>query len=184
MIDDSPVVTEQVAASDDAHSTGWARRIPSVTSILAALLAVGLLAGAGWTGLEVRQVRQDNAADDAALDAGREAAVAFTSYDYRHLGEDLRRVEDMSTGRFRDQFTEAMGSLTESISSAKGVSVGRVVYAGLRERSENTAVVLAAIDASITNTSSPRPSTRRYRLQITLNDETGRWLIADVAPVT
>jgi Mce-associated membrane protein len=183
MSDDGSGTVEPGSDPDDAPPTRQVRELPRWSLVLVALLTVVLVGGAGWTGLQVHQAHQAAAADDAALAAGREAAVVFTSYDYRHLGADLRRVEDMSTGRFRDQFTTAMGTLTEAITHADGVSVGRVVYAGLRERKHDRAVVLAAVDATVNTSMSTRPSIRRYRLQITLDGGSGRWLIADIAPV-
>lgn len=152
-------------------------------ALLVAIVVLALVAGAVWTLLQVRDRRASSAADEAALDAGRQAAVAFTSYDHRHLDEDLGAVSDLATGKFREQFTAALGTLTQAIEKAKGVSVGRVTYAGLKERTDDEAVVLAAVDASITNRTNPKPSIRRYRLQITLTDESGDWLISDITPV-
>lgn len=149
-----------------------------------AVLLVLAVAGAVWTGLEVRDSRADRAAESSALQAGRSAATDFTSYDYRHLDGDLSRVTARSTGTFRRQFTKALGALTQAIKQAKGVSTGRVAYAGLTKRTGDTAVVVAAVDATITNSSTPKPSIRRYRLQITLDHSTGDWLISDITPVS
>jgi Mce-associated membrane protein len=150
--------------------------------VLAAVLVLALV-GAGWTGWKVRSEQHRDDAAASALAAGRDAAVAFTSYDYRHLDDDLDAVAAHSTGKFKDQFTKALGALTEAIKKAKGVSTGHVVYAGLVKHASDSAVVLAAVDASITNTASTKPTTRRYRLQITLERSSGSWLISNIAPV-
>ena len=150
---------------------------------LVAVLLLAALAGAGWTGW---QVRQERAADDdraQALSVARQAAVAFTSYDARHIDEDLDRVRDMSTGDFRDQFTKALGALTGAIRKAHGVSEGEVTQMGLIRSSDSTAVVIAAVDATITNKETQKPSLRRYRLQITLTLVDDKWLISDISPV-
>lgn len=148
------------------------------------LLVVLALVAAAWTGLKVRDERHRDQAASGALAAGRSAAVAFTSYDYRHLDADLNAVADRSTGKFRQQFTKALGALTQAIKSAHGVSVGRVTYAGLVAHTDRTADVIAAVDASITNTAATTPTTRRYRLKITLDHSSGSWLISDIAPVS
>lgn len=96
-----------------------------------ALTAIAAVVAAVWTGLAVRSERNADEADRAALAAGRDAAVAFTSYDHRNLDEDLARVTDMATGDFRDEFTAALGELTAAIEDAEGVSVGEVTQAGL-----------------------------------------------------
>lgn len=150
---------------------------------LLAVIALALVAGAVWTAVDVRREQDAQDRDAAALSAGREAAVAFTSYDYRHIGDDLDRVASRSTGDFRQQFTKALGALTAAIRKAHGASRGEVTQAGLVRSSDDTAVVMAAVDASITNRSTRGTSTRRYRLQITLTLVDDAWLISDISPV-
>ncbi|MCL2542264.1 MAG: hypothetical protein FWE71_07390 [Nocardioidaceae bacterium] len=159
---------------------------PPGRGLFAAVLVLALLVAlvaAGWTLRDVRREHTSHQRDTAALAAAREAAVAFTSYDYRHIGSDLNRVADRSTGRFRQQFTKALGALTQAIKKAHGVSHGDVTEAGLVRSTDTTAVAIAAVDASITNSSTKGPSTRRYRLQITLERVDGDWLISDISPV-
>lgn len=148
-----------------------------------ALLLIASAVGAALTAVQVRDQRRDQAGERTALAAGRTAAVAFTSYDYRHLHRDLTQVEDMSTGTFRTQFGSALTALTRSITAAHGVSVGTVVDAGLVSHTDTSAVVIAAVDAAVTNKASKTATTRRYRLQITLNRDSGTWLISDITPV-
>ena len=167
----------QPVAPDDRRPGRVLRTLLVVVVVLAAL------AGAAWTGW---QVRQERAADDdraQALSVARQAAVAFTSYDAQHIDADLDRVRQMSTGDFRDQFTKALGALTGAIKKADGVSKGEVTQAGLIRSTGSTAVVIAAVDATITNKQTRQPSLRRYRLQITLTLVDDRWLISDISPV-
>lgn len=150
--------------------------------LVIALLACGV--GTLMTSQKVHDRSQRQDEERAALAAGRTAAVAFTSYDYRHLHQDLGRVQDMSTGPFRKQFTSALSALTDGISAAHGVSVGTVVDAGLVTSDPDRVVVMAAVDAVVRNTASTSASTRRYRLKITLSHDSGSWLISDIAPVS
>jgi len=170
----------------DSPRTGPPTRTGPRTWLVALIgvLAIAAVAGAIWTGLAVRGTQHDNAADRDALAAGRTAATAFTSYDYKQLDRDLDHVAAMSTGTFKKQFTDALGALTAAIKKAKGVSVGTVTYVGLQSRKDGNAVVIAAVDAAITNSSTPTASTRRYRLQISLDDASGAWLISAIKPVT
>ncbi|HEX4190018.1 MAG TPA: hypothetical protein VHZ06_03420 [Marmoricola sp.] len=162
---------------DPSRRSPW----PVAMLVLVMLLAV---AGAVVTGVKVHHLQADHRADRQALEVGRSAATEFTSYDYQHLDTDLGRVTDLSTGTFRKQFTAALGALTQAIKQAKGVSNGQIAYAGLTRRDGDTAVVVASVDATITNSSTTTPSIRRYRLQITLDHSTGSWLISDITPVT
>ena len=89
----------------------------------------------------------------------------------------------MSTGDFREEFTRALGALTEAIEQAEGVSAGTVTQAGLLRIGPDSAVVAAAVDASVTNRQTEEPALRRYRLQITLARDGSDWLISDISPV-
>lgn len=170
------------AAVDDQETVAPPDR-GRLWAALAALVVLAALAGAAWTGWQVRDERAADERDAEALSVAREAAVAFTSYDHAHIDEDLDRVRDMSTGEFRDEFTKALGALTGAIRKAHGVSEGEVTQAGIVRSSDTSAVVIAAVDATITNNQTEQPSLRRYRLQITLTLVDGAWLISDIAPV-
>lgn len=152
-------------------------------ALLAGATLAASLAGAAWTGQEVREERTSDARERSALAAGREAALAFTSYDHARIEEDLERVSAMSTGRFREEFAKALGALTGAITKAEGVSESSVNHAGIVRMHEDSAVVLAAVDATITNKETKEPSLRRYRLQITLARDDESWLISDISPV-
>jgi Mce-associated membrane protein len=151
--------------------------------LVTAILVAVLLAGAAWTAKDVVDQRSDERLNASALAAGRDAAVAFTSYDYRHINQDLDRVTSESTGTFRQQFSKALGALTAAIKQAHGVSRGTVTQAGLVRSSAAAAVVIASVDAQITNSATRGVTLRRYRLQITLNRVAATWLIADIQPV-
>lgn len=159
------------------------RRHRNAMLVLVVVALLAALTAAGWTLRDVTQERESADRDRAVLAAGREAAVAFTSYDYRHIDEDLDRVTGKSTGEFRDQFTKALGALTAAIKKARGVSTGEVTHAGIVRISNTSAVIIAAVDAQITNKDTKGPSMRRYRLQITLNRVDEDWLIANIEPV-
>lgn len=187
------ITSMQDDRADEAPATGfptWLR----VLDVVLALAVVVTVASAVFTVVQVRRhhdpVRSAtpnasaaHATAQAALAAGRQAAVAFTSFDYHHLGKDLDRVTDHATGRFRDKFTKALGALEPAIRKAHGISAGHVVEAGLVRSTAATAVVIAAVDARVTNDASPTPGTRRYRLQITLVRIDGDWRTSQIEPV-
>ncbi|MFC7495151.1 MULTISPECIES: hypothetical protein [unclassified Nocardioides] len=151
--------------------------------LVAAVVVLAAVASAVWTGLEVRDERAADERGRAALAAGRVAATAFTSYDHRHIDEDLDRVAAISTGTFREEFTKALGALTGAIREAGGISRGEVTQIGVVRQTSRAAVVIAAVDATITNKATRTPSQRRYRLEITLTRVGDDWLISDISPV-
>lgn len=165
----------------DARDSAPYRRL--LVPVLAAAVLLAAVAGAVWTGLDVREERAADQRAQDALATGREAAVAFTSFDHRHIDEDLDRISAMSTGEFREEFTAALGTLTGAIRKAQGVSEGEVTHLGIVRQSAESVVLIAAVDAMITNKPNRRPTPRRYRLQITLTLDDDAWLISDITPV-
>lgn len=158
-------------------------RYQNAVRLVMVVVVLAALGSAGWTLRSVQNERHHQDRDRVALAAAREAAAAFTSYDYRHIDEDLDRVAGQSTGEFRDQFTKALGALTAAIKKARGVSTGEVTQAGIVRISNTSAVIIASVDAQITNKDTKGPAMRRYRLQITLNRVDEDWLIANIEPV-
>lgn len=184
MIDAAEDVGEDTATDEEPATTpagGSPYRRLLVPALALVLLAA--VAGAVWTGLEVREERNADQQARDALAAGREAAVAFTSYHHRRIEEDLDRVSAISTGEFREEFTAALGALTGAIRKAEGVSEGEVTHLGIVRQSGEAAVLIAAVDAMVTNKETERPTLRRYRLQITLTLDDDAWLISDITPV-
>lgn len=165
------------------HPTDVPPRRRRLVPTLVGVVLLAAIAGAAWTGLEVRAERTSDRHARDAIAAGREAAVAFTSFDHRHIDEDLDRVSALSTGEFREEFTAALGTLTGAIRKAQGISEGEVTHLGIVRQAEESAVLIAAVDAMVTNKPSRRPTPRRYRLQITLTLDDDAWLISDITPV-
>lgn len=183
--------TDPADAREPTGSPTWLR----VLDVVLALAVVATLASAAFTVVQVRRHHDSSSTPSAAsaastpagrraaLAAGRAAAVAFTSFDYRHLGRDTDWVIDHATGRFRDKFAKAVAELNPEIRKAHGISVGHVVEAGLERSTADTAVMIAAVDARVTNDASPTPGIRRYRLAITLVRVDGRWRTSQIQPV-
>ena len=58
-----------------------------------------------------------------------------------------------------------------------------MTHLGIVRQGEESVVLIAAVDAMITNKPNRRPTPRRYRLQITLTLDDDAWLISDITPV-
>jgi Mce-associated membrane protein len=54
------------------------------------------------------------------------------------------------------------------------------VQAGVVSATGDRAVVLLAVDQTITNTNSPQPRVERNRMQLTLLKQDGKWRLDDV----
>lgn len=161
------------------------RRRPSRTVVSVVLAIVVIALGVVFAFFAHAAAQRDDAGDQrgSALAAARQAAVNFTSYDYRHLDQDYQRVRDEATGAFRTDFDKQSKVLAQLIQQSKAVAKGQVVDAALVTAGSGAATVLVAVDDTITNTQAPKGVVKHYRLRIDLKKVGGSWRVADVQPV-
>ncbi|MGZ4614458.1 MAG: hypothetical protein ACXV4A_02765 [Actinomycetes bacterium] len=162
------------------------QRLTARTLVAGALVLVAVLAVAVTVAL-VPRVSSASAQEnrrDAILQAARQQAVNFTTLDYRHLDRDLGRVVAGSTGDFRKQFRSGTQDLTKLVTANKAVATGEVLDAGVVSDDADSARVLVVADSTVTNTGSPTPQKRHYRIQMDLvrdpSVQGGRWLVSDL----
>jgi Mce-associated membrane protein len=156
-------------------------------SLLLALLALAAVLAVTATLLLVPRISSASAQQERrneVLRAARQQAVNFTTLDYRRLDRDLGRVLDGATGDFRKQFRSGTKDLTQLVTANKAVAVGEVLEAGLVSNDDDSASVLVVADSTVTNTASPKPEKRHYRIQMDLVRDPavrgGRWLVSDL----
>jgi Mce-associated membrane protein len=118
-----------------------------------------------------------------ALAAGRQIAVDFAAYDYRHLQDDFRRVVRESTGSFRKHYETSFNGVQDLIIKAKAVSQAEVDGAGVVDASGRSATVVVAVSRTVKNTSVPKGQTDSFGLQIVLRHVGDRWLATQVTPL-
>jgi Mce-associated membrane protein len=153
--------------------------VATAAAVFAALTAASASDDSG-----VRRSQQA-AADlsERALAAGRQIAVDFAAYDYRHIAEDFKRVADESTGKFhQDYLTQSTGA-HDLIVKARSVSTAEVASAGLVNSSERQATVVVALNRTIDNRSLQQPQNDSFGLEITLLFQQGHWLASEVNPL-
>jgi Mce-associated membrane protein len=114
------------------------------------------------------------------LQAARQAAVNFTTLDYRRLDRDLGRVLAGATGEFRSQFEAGTKDLSELVTANQAVSKGEVLEAGVVSDDADSARVLVVADSTVTNAAESEPQKRHYRLQLDLVRDGERWLVSDL----
>ena len=149
-------------------------RLALVVVLVAALAATGVF------GARVLEARSDDARRDAVLSAARQIAVNFTTLDYRTFDEDVHLVFDGATGSFRDEFAAGVEQTKEVVTSNEAVSTGEVSQAALVSADDDSARVLLVVDTEVTNTATPGPTPRHYRVQLDLTRVADSWLASDL----
>ena len=158
----------------------------SVTVLIVTLLLSAAVLGAlaqrnlaSTRGIEARAGSRDT-----VVDVAREAAVAFTSYDYRSLDRSFARLTAVATKSFAQQFVQASTQLKPLIAKKKASSTGRILAVSvLDDPNKTSAAVLVAADATVRNTDVPRGAVQRFRLRIELRRVGDRWLVKEITPV-
>ena len=170
--------TQQIDRPPDASSAVPVRR--RVALAVLAALTVAALVGVGVLAPRISSASTRDSQRADVLHAARQAAVNFTTLDYRHLDRDLGRVLRGSTGDFRKQFQAGSKNLTSLVTANKAVAKGEVLDAGLVSSDSDSAVVLVVADSRVVNTASPKGEQRHYRLQLSLVLHEGQWLVSDL----
>ena len=148
---------------------------------LALVLPVAAAAGVWqWQSAELGDAEAARDEDREVLTAATRQTLAWASVDYRKVDEYVETVQAGATGPFLTQFRESEDALRQLLRSNRSVQVPSIPEggAGLIERDpeQDTASVLIAMDATVTNRSATTPQPRQYRLKVTLVEEDGEWL--------
>ncbi len=154
-----------------------------VNIVLAVLLVVtastAVVAGGigGYSAYQEHQIREGHRAASAAA---RQVVVDFLTISAASVTRDLSQVLDGSTGEFRKQYQAGMSEVRTAVVENKVASTGRVLRSGVVSGDADSAVVLVAVDARITNVRSPKGRKAHYRVQVDMvyDESRDRWLVS------
>ena len=156
------------------------------TPVLVTLVVLLTLACAVLTVLGVRHAQHRSALDRArtqALTAGRQAILNLDAISAGTLDADLKRVEGVSTGKFKDLFGKSEATLRDLYPKQKTTSTGTVRAAAVVSFDLDTATLLIASDRAVTDAQNPKAVTQTSRWEVVMEKHGGRWLMADLEPV-
>jgi Mce-associated membrane protein len=168
-----------MTAGTQRHRTPW--RTVGFGVALVALVAVAAYLWR-WQAHELGVLQDRRAQDAAVVRAATLETMTWAHVDYRKADEYVTAVEKGATGTFLDQFKASVPATKQLLAANRSVQVPTIPRdgAGLMERKGDTAKVLIAMDATVTNKSTSKPQPRQYRLQVTLTQQDGRWLISNL----
>lgn len=161
-----------------------AGRVPSVrprlvwcvvVALLLATAALGATRGRTWW-----QERQVGHANAAALAAGRQLAVNFTTVDYRTVDADSARVKAEATGGFLASYSQSLKDLRSLVVTNKTVSRVERAEAALVSGDRDSAQVIVGLVAPTSNVSVPAGETKTYRMKLSLRAVGGSWKVENL----
>jgi len=192
--DDDVVVEEKTSrrrprrsSGDDGNNgdngDGGGRTRPSLPLVpVLAVLLVLLLAGVGFlwfTRPGSSSVTTDDYVD--ALQAARSGVVDMTSFDYLTLDDDIEQIKRVATGDLRTEAADQLDSRRQQITDSQATVNTEVVGAGVTRANSTDATVVLVIQSTQKSTASEQAQVVRYRIQVELKKEDGRWLLSGIA---
>jgi len=166
----------------------------AVLGVLAVLLAVACVVVLVRPTAVPGESRAEKADDRAVAvqAAATNVMKAFLDVDYRDMDPRVKKVLDLSTGTFKNQYETASADLKSAVDKAHTVASGEVVRVGIGEVHEDTAVAFVAADSQVSNTvieqqkaqGNDANGKRYYRFQLTLKKVGGRWLLSDLQGIS
>ena len=154
----------------------WRRR-PRPLWALAALLLLAAVAVAATMGRDTLQQQHAAERRAAALAAGRQIAVNFVTVSATTFDADTRRVLDASTGAFQKEYASTLAQLKPVVIANKTVSRVERAEAALVSADDDSAKVIVGIVAPTTNSATPTPEKKTYRLRLDLVKVGDQWKV-------
>jgi len=123
------------------------------------------------------------AARTGAVAAGRQAIINLDAISAKTLDTDLKRVEAVSTGKFKDLFTKSETTLRSLYPQQQTASTGSIRSVAVVSTDTDSVTLLIAADRSVTDVSNKTPALQTSRWEIVMEKHGGKWLMADLEPV-
>lgn len=167
------------------ETTTETRRSGVLSWRIGAVAGAALLIGAGLTLTALMlwkhaQVAADRAQDRASVEAARNGVMALLSIDHTRAKQDVQRVLDLSTGRFREDFASDADDFVKTAVDSQAVTKGSVSVAALQSVRDDSGVVLVAASSKVTNASGAKEDTRPWRMRVTVTRDGDIWKMSDV----
>jgi Mce-associated membrane protein len=167
------------------ETTTETRRSGVLSWRIGAVAGAALLIGAGLTLTALMlgkhaQVAADRAQDRASVEAARNGVMALLSIDHTRAKQDVQRVLDLSSGRFREDFASDADDFVKTAVDSQAVTKGSVSVAALQSVRDDSGVVLVAASSKVTNASGAKEDTRPWRMRVTVTRDGDIWKMSDV----
>lgn len=173
-------------AGDDSEGPaerGWIRNrwtwrvgaLVALAIVIALVVVVIDQAGA------VSDDRQRDKDGKAAVAAASAEVVNLTTVSAKDSAESIRRLLAGAAPSFQKEFKASQSAFENALKNEKVVSKGVVDSAGLVSLGGNKATVLVAASATVTNTNTKSPETRTYRLKVSVERISGKWLVSEMS---
>jgi Mce-associated membrane protein len=170
-----PVATAtEAAALRPASKRRWLPGWNGLVTSLGVVCTIGLLGASGWM---IWNHRQEDALHQREVEfaaAARQGVVTLMSLDFNHAKEDVQRVIDNATGRFKQDFQDSSDDFTKAAQDAKVITEVTVNDTAVESMSGDSAVVLVSATSRVTTAAGAKQEPRSWRLGVTMQRDGDR----------
>ena len=112
--------------------------------------------------------------------AARQSFLTLMSMDFNHAKQDVQRVLDNSTGKFKSDFQSRADDFTNTVEQSKVVTAATVSAAAVESMTEDSAVVLVTATSQVTNVGGATQQPRPWRVSVTVTRDAGQLKMSKV----
>jgi Mce-associated membrane protein len=147
--------------------------------ILAALgiAAAVLFALVAWQGRALLSERTDDDSQGAAMRVAKDQVLDLTTLDADTVDDKLAALKKRTTGDFTRELDGITKIFVKAVTKSKLSATGEAKSVAIERYDGKRASVLVASTASVTSAEQSRPSSRSYRMRVSLVWTDDHWLI-------
>lgn len=170
--------TSDDAVAPDTKGRWWRLRglpRPRLAIVAATVVVICALLGAsGYMTWQHRAVVTERQRSAEFAAAARQSFLTLTSMDFNHAKQDVQRVLDNSTGKFKSDFQSRADDFTNTLEQSKMVTTGTVTAAAVESMTQDFAVVLVTATSQVTNIAGATQQPRPWRVSVTMTRDAGQ----------
>ncbi len=161
--------------------------IPNLIRFFAVVSVVGVLIG--LAGIFVPKFTANGAQNvssqrERVVTTATDFAVAYNTYNVTNTADYQERMSGLLSKSYRAEFDKITSEIFKLLVPKKQVSNNaKVLGVAIDSFDKDSAVVLVAVDATLTNTDSKDPVARHMRWRLSMVKQNGKWLVDKLASV-
>ncbi|MEZ0052312.1 Mce-associated membrane protein [Mycobacterium sp. MAA66] len=169
--------TPAAAPAVGRRSSRW-HRIAAGVAALVFCAFLGLGAAMTWSHHVAQTHRQQQ---EQAAAVARQGVIDIMSLNFVNAEEDVQRILDNATGKFKQDFQGQQYLLVKQLIMSKVVAHVTVTGVAVQSATDDSAVVLVATTSQAANANDAQQAPKRFRVVVTLAKDQGRLKISDLA---
>jgi hypothetical protein len=160
--------------------TTWSGRTRAIL-VLAGITALAVVVA--LAGFVVHAVSSsgdgDSSARETVTSRATDFAIAYNTYDVANLASYQRRVKGLLTPAYDKEFVKVTDAVFKALKGKKQKSAdAKVLAVAIDDIDKDSADVLVAVDATITNTDNAASVLRHFRWKMSFTKSKGEWRVS------